>query len=213
MTQGMIGMRTVRQRFTLAALAAVVAATASCGDVVRNDHASAILLIDSLTATAGGPTLGISGSILNSDVLSQVTTPAPCTAAAPCPTVFNDVGTVALRLAMKNYLVSPSFNNEITITRYHVSYRRADGRNTQGVDVPYAFDGAATATVPATGNVSIGFELVRAVAKEEAPLRQLVNSPTILSVIADVTFYGKDRVGNDVSVTGSITIEFANFGG
>ena len=206
-------MRIVRQLFTLTALAAVIAATVSCGDVVRNDHASAILLIDSLTAAAGGPTPGVSGSILNSDVLSQVTTPAPCTAAAPCPTVFNDAGTVALRLAMKNYLVSPSFNNEVTITRYHVSYRRADGRNTQGVDVPYAFDGAATATVPATGNVSIGFELVRAVAKEEAPLRQLVNSPTILSVIADVTFYGRDRVGNDVSVTGSITIEFANFGG
>jgi len=213
MTQRKIDMRIVRQLFTLTALAAVIAATASCGDVVRGDHASAILLIDSLTASAGGPTVGTPGSILNSDVLTNVTTPAPCTTVAPCPTIFNDVGTVALRLAMKNYLVSPSFNNEVTITRYHVSYRRADGRNTQGVDVPYAFDGAATVTVPATGNVSLGFELVRAVAKEEAPLRQLVNSPTILSVIADVTFYGADRVGNDVSVTGSITIEFANFGG
>ena len=208
-------MRTVRQLhpLTLAALAAVIVATASCGDVVRGDHASAFILIDSLTASAGGPTVGTSSTILNSDVLALITAPAPCTTASPCPTIFNDVGTVALRLAMKNYLVSPSFNNEVTITRYHVSYRRADGRNTQGVDVPYAFDGAATGTVPATGTVSIGFELVRAVAKAEAPLRQLVNSPTVLSVIADVTFYGRDRVGNDVSVTGSISIEFANFGG
>ena len=209
----MIGMRTVRQRFTLAALAAVVAASASCGDVVTSDHASAILLIDSLTATAGGPNVGVSGSILNSDVLSQVTTPAPCSAATPCPTIFSDVGTVALRLAMKNYLVSPSFNNEVTITRFHVSYRRADGRKKEGEDVPFAFDGAATGTVPATGDLSLGFELVRAVAKREAPLRQLVDSPTILTVIADVTFYGKDRVGNDVSVTGSISIDFANYGG
>src|SRR3989442_9955147 len=170
------------------------------------------MLIDSLTASAGGRTVGTPGTILNSDVLALITTPAPCTTASPCPTIFNDMGTVALRLAMKNYLVSPSFNNEVTITRYHVSYRRADGRNTQGVDVPYAFDGAATGTVPATGGVSIGFELVRAVAKEEAPLRQLVNSPTILSVIADVTFYGREAVGNDVSVTGSISIAFGNFG-
>jgi hypothetical protein len=211
----MIGMRTVRQLqlLRLAALAAVIAATASCGDVVRGDHASAFITIDSLTASAGGPTIGTSSTILNSDVLALITSPAPCTTASPCPTIFNDVGTVTLRLAMKNYLVSPSFNNEVTITRYHVSYRRADGRNTQGVDVPYAFDGAATGTVPATGTISIGFELVRAVAKAEAPLRLLVNSPTILSVIADVTFYGRDRVGNDVSVTGSISIEFGNFGG
>jgi hypothetical protein len=27
-----------------------------------------------------------------------------------------------------------------------------------------------------------------------------------------VTFYGKDRVGNDVSVTGQIQINFGNFG-
>jgi hypothetical protein len=209
--QGMIGMRTVRQLFTPAALAAaVIAATASCGDVVRDSRASAFLLIDSLTAARGNSQTF--GSTLNSDVLTLITTPAPCSPTSPCPTIFNDVGSVALRLAMKNYLVSPSFNNEVTITRYHVSYRRADGRNTQGVDVPYAFDGAATGTVPATGNLNLGFEIVRAVAKEEAPLRQLVISPTIISVIADVTFYGRDRVGNDVSVTGSITIEFADFG-
>jgi hypothetical protein len=213
MKQGMIGMRTLRQLLALAALAAVIAVSISCGDVVRESRASAFVLIDSLTAVPGGPTVGTGSSVLNSDVLSFITTPAPCSPAAPCPTIFADPGTVALRLAMKNALVSPSFNNEVTITRYHVSYRRADGRNTQGVDVPFAFDGAATATIPATGGVSMGFELVRAVAKAEAPLALLVNSPTILSVIADVTFYGKDRVGNDVSVSGSMTIEFANYGG
>jgi hypothetical protein len=191
----------------------VIAVSTSCGDVVRDSRASAFILIDSLTAAPGGPTVLTGGSVLNSDVLSLITTPPPCTTAAPCPTIFADPGTVALRLVMKNLLVSPSFNNEVTITRYRVSYRRADGRNTQGVDVPFAFDGAATATIPATGAVSIGFELVRAVAKAEAPLRLLVQSRTILSMIADVTFYGRDRVGNDVSVTGSMTIEFADYGG
>jgi hypothetical protein len=207
MKQGMIRMRTVRQ---LLALAALAAATTSCGDVIRESRAPAIIMIDSLTAARGNSQTF--SSVLNSDVLTLVTTPAPCSATSPCPTVFNDVGVVALRLAMKNVGVSPTFMNEVTIRRYHVSYRRADGRNTPGVDVPFAFDGAATGTIPATGDLTLGFELVRVVAKEEAPLRQLVNSPTVLLVIADVTFYGKDRVGNDVSVTGSIGIEFANFG-
>jgi len=27
-----------------------------------------------------------------------------------------------------------------------------------------------------------------------------------------VTFYGTDRVGNDISVTGSIQVDFGNFG-
>ena len=105
-----------------------------------------------------------------------------------------------------------STNNEVTITRYHVSYRRADGRNTQGVDVPYAFDGASTGTVPASGNITLGFELVRHVAKKEPPLIQLLTSSTIITTIADVTFYGQDRVGNEISVTGSLQIDFGNFG-
>jgi hypothetical protein len=40
----------------------------------------------------------------------------------------------------------------------------------------------------------------------------LVSSPAIITMIADVTFYGQDRVGNDVSATGSIQIDFGNFG-
>ena len=41
----------------------------------------------------------------------------------------------------------PTSNNAITVNRYRVTYRRSDGRNTPGVDVPYAFDGAVTFTV------------------------------------------------------------------
>jgi len=105
-----------------------------------------------------------------------------------------------------------STNNEVTITRYHVSYRRADGRNTQGVDVPYAFDGVATGTVGPGTSLTLGFQLVRNVAKKESPLVQLVTNPVIITMIADVTFYGQDRVGNDVSASGAVQIDFGNFG-
>ena len=46
----------------------------------------------------------------------------------------------------------------------------------------------------------------------ESPLAQLVNSTTILSTFTEETFYGRDRVGNEISVTGTVQIEFGNFG-
>jgi len=93
-----------------------------------------------------------------------------------------------------------------------VSYARSDGRNTPGVDVPYGFDGVVAGTVPPGGSVTIGFELVRHTAKQESPLVQLVTSPQIITTLAQVTFYGTDQVGNAISASGAITIEFGNFG-
>jgi hypothetical protein len=107
--------------------------------------------------------------------------------------------------------VAPSANNVVTLNRYHVAYRRADGRNTPGVDVPYPFDGAITLSVAGGGAATGTFEIVRHVAKLETPLVQLQSNGTVISTLADVTFYGTDRVGNDVNVTGSIQINFGNF--
>ena len=53
---------------------------------------------------------------------------------------------------------------------------------------------------------------MRHTAKEESPLVQLKTNGVIISTIADVTFYGRDQVGNEISVTGSIRIDFGNFG-
>jgi hypothetical protein len=201
----------------LVVLSALAVASASCGDVARSGRAPVYLVIDSITAVAGGATTTTPSSFLLSDVLRLVTTPDPCTATSPCPTIFDDPGTATFHLALKDIgstvsPTTPSSNNQVTLTRYHVSYRRADGRNTQGVDVPYGFDGAATITVPVGNAASVGFELVRHVAKGESPLVQLVSNPTIITTIADVTFYGQDLVGNDIQATGSIQVDFGNFG-
>ncbi len=193
--------------------AAVALAGTSCGDVVRTGRAPVFLVIDSLAAAKGDDDQKFS-SFLLSDVITNVTTPAPCTTEAPCPTIFNDPGQATLRLAAKDIVgaATPTTNNEVTVTRVHVKYRRADGRNIQGTDVPYEFDGAATATVPATGTVTMGFQLVRHTAKEEAPLVQLKTNGVIITTIAEVTLYGRDRVGNDITATGTIEIDFGNFG-
>ena len=205
-------MRTARRLFVLAVLAA---ATTFCGDVSRASRAPVYLVIDALQAAQGNHPSTLAGTLF-SDVQTFVTAPAPCSATSPCATVFNDIGQVEMHVTPKDlgvpaFNLSPSANNAVTITRYRVVFRRSDGRNTPGVDVPYPFDGAFTVTVPAAG-ATASFELVRHIAKEESPLVQLINGRIIITTIADITFYGRDLVGNEVSVTGSLTIDFGNFG-
>jgi len=196
----------IRRLILLAALSTVAP---SCGDVVRQGSSPVMLTIDRLTAAQGNKP-GTSSGTLTSDVITNVTSPAPCSTTSPCPTAFNDIGTVSFSLAAKDFTLRPTSNNQVTITRYHVTYRRADGRNTPGVDVPFGFDGALTATV--LSPVTVSFEIVRHVAKEESPLVQLIQNPAVISTITDVTFFGTDQVGNAVTVTGSMLIDFGNFG-
>jgi len=131
-------------------------------------------------------------------------------------TIFSDPGRVTMRLAMRDVTNpnDPTTNNAITFNRYRVVYKRSDGRNQPGVEVPYAFDAGITFTVEAGSETRVPFELVRVQAKEEAPLRQLTTggSPLDISTIADVTFYGADQAGREVAVTGSISVNFANWG-
>jgi len=202
-------MRTVTRVFTAGAL---VASAISCGNVVRSTRAPAILVVNSLSATRGTVSGGSAAASLTSDVLTLVTSGGVCTPATPCPTIFSDSGTIALSLQPKNIDVALTSNNEVTITRIHVSYRRTDGRNTEGVDVPFSYDTASTVTVPASGNASTSFIIVRNQAKAESPLVELVNNGQLISAIIDVTAYGTDIVGNAVSATGSIGVTFGNFG-
>ena len=209
----MKSMRIVSRAFAAAAL---IAATISCGNVVRSSRAPVMLVINNLQATRGAATVGQPGSNLVSDVFTLVTSGGVCTQAAPCPTIFADTGLVTLSIALKDIGITnaatATSNNQVTINRVHVSYRRTDGRNQEGVDVPYGYDTASTGTVPAGGNLQLGFVIVRSQAKESSPLIQLRTNFQIISAIIDVTLYGTDIVGNEVSVTGSIGVDFANFG-
>jgi hypothetical protein len=202
--------RTVTRVLTVAAL---VASATSCGDVVRSSRAPAMLVVNSLTALQGKASTGGTGTAtLTSDVLTLVTTGGVCTTTSPCPTIFSDSGTMTLSLAPKDISTPLTSNNQVTINRIHVSYRRTDGRNSEGVDVPFSYDTASTATVAPGSTAQVSFILVRNQAKEEAPLVQLVNNGQLISAIIDVTAFGTDIVGNAVSVTGSIGVTFGNFG-
>jgi hypothetical protein len=190
-------------RLTLGiAVAALALMSASCGDLTRQGTGSSYLIVSALEAASGADP-GTFGGTLNSDVLTVVD---------EVPTVFNDIGRVRLRLAMKDSVTQPTTNNFITVNRYRVTFVRADGRNTPGVDVPYPFDGAFTGTVGGSGDTTVGFELVRHTAKAEAPLAALARNAVIISTIAQVTFYGHDQTGRDVSVDAQILVSFGNFG-
>jgi len=187
---------------------ALIAASVSCGDVVRQGQSPVYLVVDELIAIRGGLTPdGPKTNVLLSDV--AVNAPAPCSMSTPC--IYDDGGEVTLRALRKDVsATAPSSNSEVTINRYHVSYRRADGRNTAGVDVPYSFDGAITGTTSG-GSLKLTFEMVRHVAKMETPLIELGTNAAVITTIAEVTFYGRDQVGNDVSVSGSMQVNFGNF--
>jgi hypothetical protein len=190
----------------LSGAAVLIAASVSCGDASRNGKSPNYLVIDSLTVPN-------TINFLQSDVVKMATSPAPCSTDNPCPTVFSDAANATLESFQKDVTATaPTTNNAITISRYHVSYRRADGKNTPGVDVPYGFDGALTGTTDSQGKLALTFELVRHVAKMESPLAELATNAAVITTIADVTFYGRDIIGNDVNVTGSIQVDFGNFG-
>lgn len=192
-------------RARLAAVALCALALPSCSDAVRTGQSPAYLVITSLQgAKGGGSNSGTFGTTLASDVITLVPKDTGT------PTIFGDSGQASLQLQMKDSLDTPSPPNAITLTQYHVKYVRADGRNVQGVDVPYEFDGGITVTV--SGSATVGFTLVRNQAKMEAPLAALGNNPGVISTIAEVTFYGQDQNGRAVSVSGRIGVDFSNFG-
>ena len=188
------------------AIVAVTLSSVSCGELTRQGQAASYLIMSALEA-APGATPEEFGSVLSSDVVTVVD---------GAQTFFGDNGRVTLRLALKDpgppaSPNTPTINNAITVNRYRITYIRTDGRNTPGVDVPYPVDGAVTFTVRGDP-VSAGFTLVRSQAKLEAPLAALARSLVVISTIAEVTFYGHDQTGREVSVSGRIDIHFANFG-
>jgi hypothetical protein len=200
----------------LVIVAVLAGAGASCGEYVRNQGRSPSQVVISSLQGARGNTPTEFGTPLVSDVETIVTTPDPCTQAAPCRTVFGDLGQVTMSIILKDQgaagaASSPSTLNSVTFNRYRVDYRRTDGHNIVGVDVPFPIDSALTFTVPADASATAAFELVRITAKREAPLRELLGGGRQLGMIADVTFYGRDQAGNDVTAAGSIGVEFGDF--
>ena len=192
--------RAASRGFAGGMLILALAVISACGQANTTGRSATYLVIDSLQAASGAKPDTFS-TTLKSDVVTK-------------GSIYEDPGKVTMHIALKDATatITPTSINAVTVTRYHVSFRRTDGRNTQGVDVPYAFDGGATGTFDSSGG-SLVFVIVRGQAKLESPLMSLRDQggSIIISTLADVTFYGQDQNGSAISVTGTISVNFADW--
>lgn len=204
----------VHHRIAALLLAASALVTGACGEVARTGRSPAYLQVVRLEAASGAQP-DLFGSTLFSDVLTLVRDDKDNLV----PTIFADLGRVEFRVSLKDpgpsaAPTTPSTLNAVTLSQYRVVFKRSDGRNTQGVDVPYAFDGGLTFTVPPAGTAAGTFAVVRHQAKQEPPLRNMANNggAQLISTVAEFTFYGKDQAGNDVVATATMSVNFGDFG-
>lgn len=121
--------------------------------------------------------------------------------------IVNDNG-VASVIALTYNPTEDSDEHDITyymnvvVDQIDVEFMRPDGRNVEGVDVPYRFSQPMTMIVPIDEEVEIPFILIRHVAKLEMPLlglREVPNREIDLQLVAKVTLHGKDLGGHRVA--------------
>jgi hypothetical protein len=192
--------------------AACLISSVSCGgELLRTGRAPVYLTIENMSAQAGGE--GESAFLL-SDVQVLVDVTLPNGQTVQQPTIFNDNAVATIGVNLKNPSITETALNSVTLTRYRVAFRRTDGRNAPGVDVPFGFDGGLGVTIPAGSSRDVAFELVRHQSKLEPPLMNLAGFGGLgfISTIAEVTFWGHDQNGNEVMVTGRIDVQFGDFG-
>ena len=190
----------------VAGAAACVISLASCGgEMLRTGRSPVYLVVERVEASAQG---GSPEAFLISDVRLED------------GSVFNDNVSLTLRSVEKNPDATTAPINTITLTRYRVDFRRTDGRNTPGVDVPYGFDGGLSVSVAPNSPATVSFEVVRHQAKLEPPLKNIaafsaagrsLSGLGFLSTIAEITVYGRDQNGNEVSVAARLDVHFGDF--
>ena len=188
--------------------------TASCGsELLRTGRSPVFLQILQIEAAAGNtPDEFVANLQSDVQVIVEVTVGG---VTVQQPTIFNDLARISLAVVAKDQTgATTSSLNAVTITRYRVNFRRSDGRNTPGLDVPYGFDGATPLTIDAGGTGQVIFDIVRHQMKLDPPLRNLVGFRGIgfIHTIAEITIWGHDQNGNEVSVSGSMDVQFSDFG-
>jgi hypothetical protein len=171
-----------------------------CNPLEDDSKSSSFIIVESVFGTDAS---GKAASFLQSDVVLTNSI------------VVADVATAILRSSLLDPapILNPGQFNDIMLDRYIVSYSRIDGKNRQGVDIPYSFEGALTKLLKIGKSTSISFVVVREVAKLESPLIDLAQNRAegVIEATAKIEFYGHDLVENKVKATGYLTIFFANY--
>ena len=181
-------------------LLALFVVLVSCNPIENETLSSSMLSIMSLT---GLDIDGNTANFLQSDVLTSSNT------------VIADPATVTFKAHLLNpdSINGPSQYNNILLTHYVVTYFRSDGKNEEGVDIQYSFEGHMSSLVEIDNIQELSFVLVREVAKLEPPLINLNEGrgDGVLQLRAKVDFYGHDLANKAVKSTGFLSIYFANY--
>lgn len=153
---------------------------------------------------------GISPSPMRSDVRTD-------------GTIFNDDAQVSVNIFRKNNngTLGTSPAEHIYMERYDVRFFRTDGRNLEGVDVPYRISGPLgnvrfhTPGPGGSGEVgaSMTVTVVRHQAKYESPLTNLAGGggAIVVNMIAEVTIHARTVQGQALETKGQLEIRFADF--
>lgn len=194
--------------FGIVALSAL--ALAGCTpDFVEENESNVILRIVKITATAGGAAAAEESDFLLSDVSRT----------------FNDNAIIEFEALPKNQNPGAVVGvvNDVFLERYEVRFVRSDGRNQEGVDVPFRFAGAMATLIPAGGRGSAAVIVVRHQAKLEPPLLNMVGivfpfprtfgfpAEGIVYMTAEMTFHGRTTSGKGVRAAGRLNVGFADF--
>jgi hypothetical protein len=163
-------------------------------DWAKNGDAPVVLLMTAIN----------SGNVLDSDV--RISTGAVCPDFVP--------------LRLENHFKNPNvtntgFRHDFTVERYEVHYFRSDGRNTEGVDVPYSISGNLAQEVREESDAVLNLEVVRRQAKLEPPLTNLFHNggALIVTMFAEVTLHARTTTNQTTnSVSARLQIDFADFG-
>lgn len=206
--------RKAMRRAYAAVLCVSLASLAGCtADWAKQNDSAILFEIGRITAVSNSVTTGASGSILYSDISR----------------VINDDVEMEINVFQKNPLITVSSpNNHVFLDSYSVRFFRTDGRNVEGVDVPYSITGPLSTRIhtPSSGTeqeVAVNVTIVRHQAKLESPLREMIggalvslpalgfSGPGILTTIAEITVYGKTLTGSNLTASGRIQVTFADF--
>ncbi len=189
-----------KRTLIMLAVLPLILVLSACNPLEDKSKSSSFIIIESIMGTDAE---GNNANFLQSDVLKSDST------------VVADIAEATLQAALMDPdpILGTSQYNDIILDRYIVSYSRVDGKNQQGVDVPYAFEGSLSQILRVGTSTTISFVVVREVAKLEAPLIDLVSNRAegVIEAVAKIEFYGHDMTNNTVTATGYLTIFFANY--
>lgn len=187
-------MKRTKNSLKITAILCVFFFLLSCNNIVGDSDKSSVIL--TVTRIVGADLGGEDADYLMSDVQTG-------------GAYLTNSVVVTLEAKFKKpepLLPGSSYKTSVMIDRYTVTYTSPEGN-----PVPVAFEGRLAAVCEVDASVDLEIVVVRAEAKNAAPLNALIGTLDVIWAVAEIRFIGHDLDGNGVEATGYLTIYFADW--